>query len=483
MRTFIRQQLPFLLVLLIALVLRLPLLNGSFWLDEAAQALESARPFAQQHLIAIDFQPPLMHYLVHFMLFVSKAEWWLRLVSLAAGILTIAGVYMIVKDRWNTKVAIFAGLLLATSAFHIFYSQELRPYALSTCFAVWSWFFWLRYEKRPKPSLAIGFLLTSIAGIYSMYIYPFLLLSQLLYVAIEQRQRFGAFFRFALVIALAFLPWLPWFIGQLKVGTSLTSDLPGWSSAVATPQLKAIPLTLAKFFTGQIPIAGNIGLILMLCIPIAIAAYAFYRLYRQREYRFALYWFVVPLITSWLVSFVVPVIAPKRLLLILPVMFVAIASLLSHSKGKLQRWHEAMIALILIVNIAFFVYYLATPLNQREDWRGVIQVMDQRFDPKTTVVIHGFPDPFAPWRWYGSPLPVTTTGVLRVEEPRNLDQAFSSVEGKNTVLVFDYLLDLTDPHRSIDAWLTTHGYKETAQINGGNIGFIRQYTLSVEKTK
>jgi hypothetical protein len=51
------------LILLLALILRLPLLNGSFWLDEAAQFLESARPLTEQLHIADDFQPPLMHLL------------------------------------------------------------------------------------------------------------------------------------------------------------------------------------------------------------------------------------------------------------------------------------------------------------------------------------------------------------------------------------------------------------------------------------
>lgn len=46
------------LILLLALALRLPLLGGSFWLDEAAQYLESARPFSQQLAIREDFQPP-----------------------------------------------------------------------------------------------------------------------------------------------------------------------------------------------------------------------------------------------------------------------------------------------------------------------------------------------------------------------------------------------------------------------------------------
>ena len=66
------------LILLLALILRLPFLNGSFWMDEAAQALESARPLSQQLDIIPDFQPPLIHLILHFAMYLGREEWWLR---------------------------------------------------------------------------------------------------------------------------------------------------------------------------------------------------------------------------------------------------------------------------------------------------------------------------------------------------------------------------------------------------------------------
>lgn len=69
-------------ILLLALILRLLLINHSFWLDEAAQAIESARPLSQQLEIAKDFQPPLFHLWLHLFTYLSHAEWWLRLASL-----------------------------------------------------------------------------------------------------------------------------------------------------------------------------------------------------------------------------------------------------------------------------------------------------------------------------------------------------------------------------------------------------------------
>ena len=128
------------LILVLALGLRLPLLNGSFWLDEAAQALESSRPWSQQLDIAGDFQPPLIHLVLFFSLKVSTAEWWLRsIVALLPGLVTIWATYEVGRRLVNQKAGIIASLLLTTSSFHIFYSQELRPYSLPTMWAVLSW--------------------------------------------------------------------------------------------------------------------------------------------------------------------------------------------------------------------------------------------------------------------------------------------------------------------------------------------------------
>ena len=61
------RNLPFFLIviLFLALILRLVNLDQSFWLDEAAQVIESSRPLNQQFNLAADFHPPLYHLFLH----------------------------------------------------------------------------------------------------------------------------------------------------------------------------------------------------------------------------------------------------------------------------------------------------------------------------------------------------------------------------------------------------------------------------------
>ena len=122
MRERIKKSLPFLLVLFLGLLLRLPHLHASFWLDEAAQALESYRPLAQQLQITDDFQPPLLHLLTHASISICQKEWWLRTTgALIPGMLTIIGTYALGKKIAGKKVALASSLLLATSSFHLFF--------------------------------------------------------------------------------------------------------------------------------------------------------------------------------------------------------------------------------------------------------------------------------------------------------------------------------------------------------------------------
>ena len=276
MRKYRRANCYFLAIIALALVLRLPLLGGSFWLDEAAQALESARPWSQQLVIPDDFQPPLLHLLTWFSLQVGESEWWLRTVgALIPGLLTIWGAYLLGRKIVSQRVGLLAALLLSTSSFHIFFSQELRPYSLSALWAVWSWLFLLENEREgsdfyqwPKNSrfarcldfLPMGremcvYLLITWCGLYTSYLYPFVLASQLLFLLGRRQWRDAVWV--SSVSIIGFLPWLPKFLEQLARGQLLRQNFPHWEDIVSFSLWKAPALTVGKFLFGVVDLEIN----------------------------------------------------------------------------------------------------------------------------------------------------------------------------------------------------------------------------------
>jgi mannosyltransferase len=496
---------PFLVITLviIALVLRLPLLNGSFWLDEAAQALESARPLSEQFNIAYDFQPPLMHLLVHFALYISRSEWWLRTVgALIPGLISIWATYRIGVRLFSPKIAWWSSLLLATNSFHIFYSQELRPYALPTMFACLSWLILLNWPKVPlkksffaRYSLVSPFslyALVTVLGLYSSYLYPFLIISQALYVLLLKKEHFQSYAYQALFWILGFLPWLPSFMAQFAVGGELRQQLPGWDKVVSIDAVRSLALVLGKFMFGVLDLRFSLffvaGALVMLIITgfgmatLFFPKHSFLKVLQKikptqqskitHDISVVFIWLVIPLITAWLISFVVPVLHPKRVLFLLPAFYLLLVASLENFPHR--KVSHLLLGILLLINGYSTLSYYTQPRLQRENWRDLHTLITHLY-PEKSVALFSFPEPFAPWIWYDSnKYPVQATGTLAAADA-NIEQAVDEIDDYTYILVFDYLRTLTDPDNILLNEVKNHGYKEMDFFDQTNIGFVRIY--------
>ena len=352
----------FFFVLLFSFLLRLPLLSDSFWMDEAAQALESMRLFQDQLKIAADFQPPLFHYWVHFFTFISRQEWWLRIASLLPALGTMYLVLTLEKNKKTQPIYMLAGLLLSISAFHVFFSQELRQYMIAAWWGALSWWLLLRWEKKitTKQILMMG--LVNVAGLYSMYVYLFHWIAQAIYVLIHKSHLRKQYFISSLVGIMLFLPWIPAFLEQLRIGTTLQHSLPGWAEVVSAPQWKALPLVLLKFVGGGKAVSFTFFDALYYGIPLGILGVLCVKLYKKVPI-YLWYWSVVSVVLAWLVSFIVPVISPKRVMFALPAMFLIISHLIFSLKDV--RVRNALLGVFLSIQILGLIFYWTTPSMQR----------------------------------------------------------------------------------------------------------------------
>jgi len=480
------------LLICLALLLRLPLLNGSFWLDEAAQALESIRPLSQQLSIARDFQPPLLHLLIHFASYFSYTEWWLRTVgALIPGLFTILFFYKSTQKVFSEKTALVSTLLVITSSFHIFYSQELRPYSLAAVWASLSWFLIISNTFKPKNSQGftkkslVLYCLATTLGMYSTYLYPFVVLSQVIYVAFQEKKQLMKVVISLLISALLFIPWLPYLWEQLQVGQSLRRELPGWEAVVSIPQLKSLPLTFGKFMFGVLNIEIN-GWYLVVTASI-IGLFGFLVWQKKRNFFLSkkmilIYcWLLVPLAAAWIFSFWVPILQPKRVLYLLPAWFlllsvVAFEDTIEDKKSRQIKTAQVLLCVVLFMcNIFSTLQYYANPLYQRENWRDLRATILQRY-PDDSTIIFGFSEPFSPWVWYDQGrYPVLTTGIYTPIDTKPATGKLNKASEYSYVLVFDYLRDLTDPGHTIEIELHNLGYTEKDVFSAPNIGFVRVF--------
>lgn len=491
-------------IVLLAFALRLPLLTSSLWMDEAAQTLESIRPLNQQLQIRDDFQPPLLHLLTHFALQISTSEWWLRWwgavvpALLSIWLLPDLIITLLCTDsKSNQKkhlelvpylTGYLAALWLATNSFHVFFSQELRPYSLAAWWAVLSW--WLILKQRPGWQLALA----SLAGLYSTYLYPFVLIGQTFYLLVWQRSAWKRHLIAGGLVIVGFLPWLPSFLGQLEAGQQLRTDLPGWDQVVSFSQLKVLPLVAGKFFFGvqeldlTLPWFFKAGFLLVFITILTGAVIRELKtttttlLPRQATaiFKLLISWGVVPLVVAWIVSFWVPVIQPKRVLWLWPLVALAISWLVAQAwllRSLVSRSFATIFAAYwFTLNLVGLTAYYTTPKLQREDWRGLQHQITSQYSPGSAIMIFAFPAPFASWQWYDqNQFNSISTGYLGSQPLEFTHQQLNQVSEYRFVLVFDYLRTLTDPHDTILTTLESMGFRGVGVIDTPNIGFVRIY--------
>ncbi|MBP9820347.1 glycosyltransferase family 39 protein [Candidatus Woesebacteria bacterium] len=474
-------------IILLAFLLRLPLLNGSFWLDEAAQALESQRPLSQQFDIIDDFQPPFLHLITAISIRFDTSEWWLRSWgALIPGLISVSITYALGKKFAGVQAGLLSALLLATSSFHIFYSQELRPYSLPTACALSAAWFFLKARQQPLKGNWALYSVSNLLGLYSSYLYPFFMLAQIIWLKLLTAKNRKLALISWVISVLGFLPWLPTFRDQLSAGTTVRQLLPGWETVVSIPQLKSLPLVIGKFIFGVVDLSFSCQFIILTTAIIFSISYLTLYIAKNATKQnrdvliFIVSWLIVPLLLSWIVSFWVPVVQPKRVLFLLPALYLLVGILVTQSFSltkSIRRIAFSLALCLLLINGWGTSLYFTTPQLQRENWRALHRDITTQFPADQSIVIFSFPQPFAPWVWYdGNQFPSLSTGSLTTNQIHDLPDLLKPVSEKKYVLVFDYLRDLTDPDNKIILTLQSLGYEERFVLDYPQIGFVRVFT-------
>jgi mannosyltransferase len=119
-------------IVVLAGILRLFRIGASsLWFDEAFSWLAAQQP-AWAALVPqiVPIMPPLYHFLFHFWAALGEDEATLRAFSALWGLLTVPVIYALGRRLFSPAAGLAAALLTAVLPFHVYFSQEARPYAL-----------------------------------------------------------------------------------------------------------------------------------------------------------------------------------------------------------------------------------------------------------------------------------------------------------------------------------------------------------------
>ena len=424
---------------------------------------------------AEDIHPPLYYALLRLWQgAVGTGPEAARLLSACIGIATVLVVFQ-VGQRWGgARLGLLAGLLLALNPFHVYYSQEVRMYALVALLGLLSahlTLLWLDRQSRqtetpPSRGLMVAYLAVTLAALYAHYYAVFIPLAETLFVLLwYRRQRwFRSWLAGQGILALLYLPWV------IFTALNLTSYVSG---KVAIEQYRALgPLEflwrhIATFAVGHLPDDWS-GLHWAGLFSLALATVGVLLSRRCPEQRRqADFWAIfaaVPVVGAFVVNLVYPF-SPRGFERL--VLFAAPAYCLLVAQGALSLWQKQrlltalMTTAVLAANgLALYTFY-TTPRYAADDYRPLIDRVRRGAWPDDAVLS------LYPWQigyfqgYYGPGAPLVEP-AFRQDWP---------ARQQNPSLLPGYIDGLMGQHKRL--WFPAHQ-------TGGRIleGELEQYLAS-----
>jgi mannosyltransferase len=332
----------------------------SVWLDEV-HTLNEANPALSwiefyTSLLNSEPHPPLYFALMRILFTVfGYTTMVLRLFSAVIGIVSLYGMYMLGKEMHNKKIGLIATFLLSVNYYHLYYSQEGRPYILLVLFTILAFYRLILYIKNPdrKNTILYGIFAALMVyghffGLFALFAQYVILLFFFLLTKKEEKLKFFVNLAIAGVITLVlYIPAIPLFIAATKI-----RDF--W---IPAPTLDAFTIIFKDFF-------GNSEIILAL-VSILIFFY-FLRLSKERDFpityekltqkrtifNFVILalWIVIVLLIPLIRSYIsVPMLINRYFIVLLPAIILMISFGLNQFKNKI------VMSTILLFFFVFFV--------------------------------------------------------------------------------------------------------------------------------
>ena len=453
------------LILIFALILRLPFIHQSLWLDEAIEALAlmgKKGPILKYALA--DFQPPIYHFILKFWTNIfGYSEIALRTPSLIFSLLSIWFAIKIAREIGNRRSAIITGLLLATNPLHIYYSAEGRTYMLTTFLVTASFYYFLKLKRSakvevfpPKGTLPSAirsteflYLLFTIASLWSSYLAWIAIGLQLLYLLYLRR---FDLLKYPLVAFATLVFWLPSVLRQLNIGFSTVAHSPNWGRVVGGFELIRLPRTWFKFIAGRVSFVNK-----KLYLLIMFTLFSFHFLYLKKawkaKYRLLWLWLLGSILIAYFLSLFVPVYQYFRLLFTLP----AYTILLALGVILIPRRYQTISIIILVtVHWSLVAYSYFTPRFHKEAWRELVTYLHSQ--PPGLVALPSLAQD-APLQYYQLKYPL-------IELPK------TTTFNNQTVYYIDYAEDLFDTQRLGRRHLQQQNYTSIAEKTFPNLHLI-----------
>ncbi|MFH1776197.1 MAG: glycosyltransferase family 39 protein [Candidatus Omnitrophota bacterium] len=212
MRQAVIKKQVFLLIAIIFLGLILRINKWMFyslWYDEVCFLLASKNISLLKEASAFFLKPQLFALFLFIWQKISTNEFFLRIPSLIAGVLSIITTYIIGKWFVDKKTGLIAGAITAIIPLHIYYAQEIGYYTITVLTASLSMIFFWMSIKKDEWRFWIPYILVTLIGIFINYLCLLILYVQFVFILIVFCKKKIIISKALLAQAIVFIIFLP----------------------------------------------------------------------------------------------------------------------------------------------------------------------------------------------------------------------------------------------------------------------------------
>lgn len=382
-------------LLTLALVMAIPVVlsvfffaNQSLRLDEAQSLWQTSRGFLDIFtIIARDVHVPLYHTVLHFWrLYVGDTVIAARGMSMLFYLLSIPALYFLGRLAYNRSAGLFAALLFAISPFMNWYGNEIRMYTLFTLLVILNQFFFIKLfkDKEPNEHHWAGYIFSAILGVFSHYFFFLNLVSQAIFFLMRRRLFApGSFKRFtyaAILVLLAFAPWIWYVIAQGQAGFQ--------DPVLATPTSVNLFSTISQFLFGFQN--DHLNAFVLSLWPATIL-FGLLTLRKQArgiapETEYFLTTIIVSVSLAFVVSLIIaPIFVSRYLIFTVPSLYLLLTALFSNYSAGFARFTKWSLAMLMILGLAMEIQNPTAPV--KENYERATAYLNAHVSAQDVVVL------------------------------------------------------------------------------------------------
>lgn len=414
-------------LLVFALLLRLHHLDfESLYMDELRQI--SYYPYSFSDIVSLaasQQQPPLDYWIGHLIYTISQSDYSVRLPAAIFGTGMIFFLALFISRYCSWTVAICFGMITALLPYHLYYSQEARPYAIAFVFLIafiWSLDRLIALPKRDIQSICLFFIFSTgllfsrtLSPLVTVVVVLIMLCCWLIFLIIRDgffpvgiQDRLLVAIVTIIISLLLYLPYLSEILAKgsrytIQEASKIDMDiiLSGLKSFSLIPLWKAYVVQTEPL---TIPLA-----VLIILSPILILRF------RRNEFGLIMILILLPsvAITNILIFSLKSNLPfrPSYAIYTLPFSIVLAAAsfdIIREQAGKIGKSHQIQIILTVTMTI-FIVFAMISMLDfklmrKKTDWRGLSTYLMATYDQNNVLIFDSLSD-YGNWEptFYGFP--------------------------------------------------------------------------------